>query len=243
MGQIRVENFAELHQALMKFGMTSLLSMWMFRGQANVEWGVLPRAGRDGFSLGNDLARFRAWCEAAVAYTDLPDNEWECLAIAQHHGLATRLLDWTTNPLVAAFFAVKSEPKSDGAVYAFVPRSFVTPKTMSLDDRYLSVYGYNPRPINKRLAVQSGRFTVHLDPQTPLSENHADAVTFNELHKIVIPASAKIGLQKELNRYGVNQMTLFPDLDGLSSFIDWNTQLSSGDRMRNSAMACDKTSE
>ena len=42
----------------------------------------------------------------------LPRSEWEALAIAQHHGLPTRFMDWTTNPLAALYFAVR-EPNTD----------------------------------------------------------------------------------------------------------------------------------
>ncbi len=42
----------------------------------------------------------------------LPRNDWEALAIAQHHGLPTRFMDWTTNPLVALYFAAR-ETKAD----------------------------------------------------------------------------------------------------------------------------------
>ena len=123
----------------------------VFRGQALTcdEWPLMPKAGRPDCFWGSfqaekcgiitrysnlpfDLVVFEEWKKQAVAVTDkLSANDWECLALAQHYGLGTRLLDWTKNPLVGLFFACEGHEEKDGAVYAytgFPRRPFITSK-------------------------------------------------------------------------------------------------------------------
>lgn len=68
---------------------------------------MVPKAGRSPYDKHNDEETFYAWKRQAMIFLKESYNDWDMLTIAQHHGLATRLLDWSFNPLVAAYFAVK----------------------------------------------------------------------------------------------------------------------------------------
>jgi hypothetical protein len=102
----------------------------LFRGHGNASWALLPTLGRHfnrlmakgkskDYLLKEERYSLEIFEKEAVAY--LPGSKidpWELMAMAQHHGLATRLLDWTHNPMVALFFAVCDENNLDGAVFA-----------------------------------------------------------------------------------------------------------------------------
>jgi hypothetical protein len=235
-----INDFAAFHRIL--GALTS--GTWYFRGQANSDWQLLPRAGRPEYFLGDvsgvnlrDLGRFNAWRQRAVAYCSLPDNDLESLAIAQHHGLATRLLDWTTNPLIAMYFAVFEELQADGCLYCYSPCCFITEKHRDLPtETYLVLY--NPRSISPRILNQSGAFTYHPFPAKPFDEypREFDGVE-SILTRLTIRKKCKPGLLRQLNLYGINQVTLFPDLDGLSDYINWGTKGIIEQRAKNSGDA------
>lgn len=101
---MEINSFTEFHSV---FGEYRKNNQWMFRGQANESWEVKPKAGRHPYLEKDDLEYLEGWKRKASEYIKAkPQNDWEWMAIAQHHGLPTRLLDWSYNPLVAAFLRV-----------------------------------------------------------------------------------------------------------------------------------------
>ncbi|MEW5907437.1 MAG: FRG domain-containing protein [Elusimicrobiota bacterium] len=93
----------------------------LYRGVKESGLELKPKVGwvarKDGDKkdiLEYEMNLLRLFKERAVPYVEfLPSNEWDWLALASHHGLPTRLLNWTWNPLVAAYFAVAEEYGED----------------------------------------------------------------------------------------------------------------------------------
>lgn len=217
-----------LHQAFRAYRSHDGIGYW-FRGQANASWELLPKAGRKEFYLDNqrDLGRFNAWHKQAVAYKESPVHFIEGLALAQHHGLATRLLDWTINPLVACFFACDDIKNLDGVVYAYEPPDHYLDERFSLDDikELNGVFGYHPKSISSRILNQKGLFTVHCDARNEIVVKESRLMNEEpNLIEFIIPAALKKDINLLLSDYGVDTAFIFPDLDGLSSHINKNTQ-------------------
>ncbi|MFS1892972.1 hypothetical protein [Vibrio lentus] len=84
---------------------------------------------------------------------------------------------------------------------------------------------YQPKAINKRLNSQKGLFTVHCPPTIPFpvskSAFHHDTTT---IKRYIIPSDLKKEIRDMLDNYGVNEASLFPDLDGLAKYVNRKTR-------------------
>ena len=112
MNDIEIKSFADFHAAVQKHTKRPFI----YRGVHSTTHDLIPKLGRCGIKPEKinteEQTILRLFKEQAVPYLNfVPQSDWDWLALAQHHGLPTRLLDWTRNPLVAAYFAVDINPK------------------------------------------------------------------------------------------------------------------------------------
>jgi hypothetical protein len=142
-----------------------------------------------------------------------PADDWEWMATAQHYRLPTRLLDWSMNPLVAAYFAISESKNTDGAIYAFKNEYMVLSVDYKSPFTVPSVVEFHPHHITQRITAQAGVFTVHPDPFKPFHSRSID--------KWIIKNSFKKDFLNMLKSYGVNASTVFPDLEGVSAYLKW----------------------
>ena len=190
------------------------------------------------------LRNFRKYAHGEVSRQD---SMWDWLALGQHRGLPTRLLDWTYSPLVALHFATENpvEFNRDGVVWCinFVEANKRLPRSLRLilqreaSDTFtvemLNTFGtlsafdklrrepfvvfMEPPAVDRRILNQLALFSLMSSPSASLDDW---LVSHPRLcRKVRIPAALKWEIRDHLDQANVNERVLFPGLDGLSRWL------------------------
>jgi hypothetical protein len=207
----------------------------LFRGQRQ-DWPLLPRIARIRLRPETELLETEQslldelQLQAPSLVDMLPQNEWEWLSLAQHYGMATRLLDWTTNPLAALWFATQkpAENGESAVVWIFDPED---------DDRVKQLKGspfagertqvLQPKHIARRIIAQSGWFTVHkyIGKEKAFVALEHQSRYVSALSKIIVPPTSFSKIRYGLAQCGINPASMLTDLSGVCAHIEWRHSL------------------
>jgi len=242
MREVRVQSWSEFGDYIAK------RDGWAFRGQADASWPLLSALSRRLLQNNAPHGEWRQREERVIrifrrkAHIYLPDkgaldDDLRCLAMMQHHGAPTRLLDFTKSPFVAAFFALE-QSRGDAAIYALntpwiwaagpdfdpsLTRDAIDPRVPGNFERHFAVntvpvvwFG-EPREMDRRLVAQSGLLVVPGILEKPLDElldEYAQEQVLVE--RVLVGPEVRSEAMHELYRMNITHATLFPDLEGLA---------------------------
>jgi hypothetical protein len=228
----------------------SHLRIW-FRGHSDKAWQLNPGVYRKSFIAIDEKDRLNKEQHLSQDFTVLSagiragmEKNSELYFLQQHYGMPTRLLDWSSQPLAALFFAVHGNDDKDGEIFILDAYEFGNTQKMisKSKDRYYGIAtGRNPlfkeaiepifdwkevkdfpnfilpvRPdyFDKRMRLQKSAFTFHPPKNEILEIKHNKS-----LKSILIPKDAKPNLKKELQLLGIDPFNIFGDFEGLAKTL------------------------
>jgi hypothetical protein len=233
----------------------NLSDNWAFRGQLNTRWELRNAIERTDFiklykGIEADFVHeFMRGARNYLTRDETPTHLIEWLALMQHHGAPTRLLDFTKSPFIAAYFAYEiSNGKADRFVSVWaINIHFLKMKAIEkLSQHYAEHFKNSPNIINEELfekiffdnscsivfPVEPFRMNRRYSLQQSLfvSTGNAAEPFMHQLNflgedmkqaviKIEMPACNKSHALRYLQKMNLNRASLFPDLDGYAESL------------------------
>ena len=215
-GHAEVRSWGNLHRRLESMQDTS----WIFRGVTSPHHYPIPSIGREKifgpYKLEQEKNLFNQFKKRAIALVSGSSfDDWHWLAYAQHIGVPTRLLDWSSSPLAAVFFALEGDSDEDRVVYALKYSQYIheveqkdeNPLDNKREGRFSAPLAFG------RIRAQRGLFTIHPHPTKIFYPKG--------LRSIVIPSDKVHGFRRLLYKYGIDPWHIYPDMQGLGQQLQW----------------------
>lgn len=250
--EIEIKDSESLIKILRSYG-----SGWSFRGHARSEWTLQPTLERILDSIGwspelaekceeYSLHKFSSKAHHYIDRTDLPNSKLGWLSLMQHHGIPTRLLDFTESPFIALFFSLGQIDDADRqcAIWALNYRELMKSSIAYLKDNSTFEYNYSsaqmnqdaaydnildsgphdilwvtePKISNLRMERQRGTFLLSCNIQKRILDL-MPMLPPDSIHKIIIRMSLANEIFEMLKGMGINHSILYGNLDGLAKDI------------------------
>jgi len=247
---IRVNSWEELQEALYHDSFAPDLnryrSSYVYRGLEDINYDLSTSLNRLGEShLERHLLRnFRKYSQIE----DEKKSVWNWLALAQHHGLPTRLLDWTYSPYVALHFATSDFTTygADGMIWAinYVDSKRYLPDQLKviIEEEGSHIFTAEmldkaARSLSEMQSLKPEDYIVFFEPPSidqrivnqyavfsmmsnPDTQLH-EWLGFTDIRhfRIIIPRELKWEIRDKLDQSNINERVLFPGLDGLATWL------------------------
>ncbi|HWI53557.1 MAG TPA: FRG domain-containing protein [Symbiobacteriaceae bacterium] len=221
-------------------------STYVFRGLRSSTWDLRPSLSRPQRNYINvENAMLRAFKKYARQTATIDDSLWNLLAVAQHHGLPTRLLDWTYSPFVALHFVTDSQDgfDDDGVVWSVdVARTneYLPPPLRGLLRKEGSMV-FTAEMLSRAAstleefeALSTDEFVAFFEPPSLDARMVNQYALFSLMSsstgcldswlaerpdlckQVIVPAALKREVRDRLDQANITERVLFPGLDGLS---------------------------
>lgn len=228
---------------------------WIFRGQASSEWGLQNAIERTDFihlykGIEADfVAEFQRGARNYLTKDQIPEHLIEWLALMQHHGAPTRLLDFTKSPFIAAFFGFEIAnmfPERKISIWALHLNYLKTKALEKLTRHYASeldgnarfvsetlfekifrdnscslIFPVEPFRMNRRYSLQQSIFVSTGNAGEPFMKqlDFLESDMEKAVIKIELPSNLQKLVLRDLQKMNLNRASLFPDIDGYAGAL------------------------